>query len=145
MRLAGAEIAVTAAGMVLLHVIAGLAIWIGAAITGAPLTIADALAGALNSAPVAWLGVGAAGLAVGWVPSAVGVIGALPVAGGFLLNVLGQGTGAPPWVADLSPFAHLAAVPNAAPDWGATGGFILIGAGLVALGLLGYHRRDLTT
>lgn len=46
---------------------------------------------------------------------------------------------------NLSPFVHLAAVPNAAPDWVATAAFTAIGAGLIALGLLGYHRRDLIT
>ena len=103
--------------MLLLHVIAGLAIWTGAAITGAPLSIDHALGGALNSAPVAWLAVGAAALAVGWLPSAVGAIGAVPVVGGFFLYVLTQGTNAPTWVVDLSPFVHLAAVPNATPNW----------------------------
>ena len=77
-------------GVALLHVFAGLAIWAGAAITGAPLTIGAALAGALNSAPIAWLAVGAAAFAVGWLPSAVVAIGALPVAGGFLMNVVSQ-------------------------------------------------------
>ncbi len=144
-RLAGIEIAVATAGMVLLHAVAGVAIWTGAAITGAPLSIDHALGGALNSAPVAWLAVGAAALAVGWLPSAVGAIGAVPVAGGFLLDVLTQGTNAPRWVVDLSPFVHLAAVPNAEPDWVATAAFAAIGAALIALGLLGYHRRDLIT
>jgi ABC-2 type transport system permease protein len=144
-RLAGTEIVVTTAGMVLLHMIAGVAIWTGAAITGAPLSINHALGGALNSAPVAWLAVGAAAVAVGWLPSAVGAIGAVPVVGGFFLNVLTQGTNAPAWVVDLSPFVHLAAVPNAEPDWVATAAFTAIGAGLSALGLLGYHRRDLIT
>jgi ABC-2 type transport system permease protein len=144
-RLAGTEIAVTTAGMVLLHVVAGFAIWTSAATTGAPLTIGDALAGAMNSAPIAWLAAGAAGLAVGWLPSAVGAIGAVPVAGGFLLNVLTQGTNAPTWVVGLSPFAHLAPVPNAPPDWTAIGAFCVIGAASVAMGLAGYTRRDLTT
>jgi ABC-2 type transport system permease protein len=144
-RLASTEIAVTTAAMLLLHLIAGVAIWTGAAITGAPLSIDHALGGALNSAPVAWLAVGAAVLAVGWLPSAVGAIGAVPVAGGFLLNVMTQGTNAPTWLANLSPFVHLAAVPNAEPHWAATAAFTAIGAGVIALGLLGYHRRDLIT
>jgi ABC-2 type transport system permease protein len=144
-RLVGNEVAVTAAGMALLHVIAGFAIWTGSAITGGPLTVHDALAGAMNSAPIAWLAVGAATLAVGWMPSAVGGIGAVPVAGGFLLYVLADSAGAPAWVAGMSPFAHLAAVPNAAPNWAATTAFLLIGVGLVAVGITGYAHRDLTT
>ncbi len=139
------EIAVTTAGMLLLHVCAGVAMWAGAAITGAPLTIAHALSGALYSASVAWLAVGAATLAVGWLPSAVGVIGAVPVTGGFLLYVLADSAGAPAWVGGMSPFSHLAPVPNAAPNWVATTVFLLIGVGLVAVGNTGYAHRDLTT
>ena len=144
-HLVGKEITVTTACMLLLHVTAGLAMWAGAAITGAPLTLGHALSGALYSASVAWLAVGAATLAVGWLPSAVGVIGAVPVAGGFLLYVLADSAGAPAWVAGMSPFAHLAPVPNAAPNWAATTAFLLIGVGLVAVGITGYAHRDLTT
>ena len=36
-----------------------------------PATVGAALSGALNSAPIAWLAVGAAAFAVGWLPSAV--------------------------------------------------------------------------
>jgi ABC-2 type transport system permease protein len=144
-RLAGTEIAAVTTGVILLHVIAGLAMWAGAAFTGAPLAIDEALAGALNSASIAWLAVGAAALAVGWLPSVVGAVGAVPVAGGFLLNLLTEGTNAPKWAADLSPFAHLAPVPNASPDWAAVAAFTVTGVGLVVLGITGYARRDLTT
>jgi ABC-2 type transport system permease protein len=145
MRFAFTEITVTTAGVLVLHAVAGLAMWTGSAITGAPLGIGDALAGALNTAPIAWLAVGAAGFATGWLPSAVGAIGALPVAGGFLLNVIAQNTGGPDWVVKLSPFVHLGAVPNAPPDWVAVATMAVIGAVLGALGLSGYWRRDLTT
>jgi ABC-2 type transport system permease protein len=144
-RLAGNEVAVATAGVAVLHVIAGLAMWTGAAITGGPLAVGDALAGAMNSAPIAWLAVGAATLAIGWMPSAVGIAGAVPVVGGFFLNVLTQGTDAPAWLTGMSPFVHLAAVPNAEPHWLATAAFIVIGASMVAGGLLGYARRDLTS
>jgi ABC-2 type transport system permease protein len=114
-------------------------------VVGAPLGFGSALAGALNAAPIAWLSLGAAALAIGWLPSAVGPLGATPVAGGFLLNVIAQTSGAPHWVAQLSPFAHLAAVPNEPPAWASTAVFLAIGCLLVALGLGGYRRRDLTT
>jgi ABC-2 type transport system permease protein len=144
-RLACTEVVVVTAGMVVLHAVAALAIWAGAASTGAPLGLGDALAGALNAAPIAWLAVGAAALAAGRLPAAVGAAGALPVAGGFLLNVITQSIRAPDWVVNLSPFAHLAAVPNVRPDWAAIAAFTVIGAILVALGLASYSRRDLTT
>lgn len=144
-RLVCTEIAVVAAGVVALHAIAGLAIAAGATVTGAPLTLNSALLGALNSAPVAWLAVGAAAIAIGWMPSGVAAIGALPVVGGFLLNVVAQSVRAPGWVSSMSPFAHLGAVPNAPPEWAALVVYIVIGAMAVAVGVAGYSRRDLTT
>jgi ABC-2 type transport system permease protein len=82
-------------------------------------------------------------LALGWYPTAVGAIGALPVAGGFLLDVLAQSIDAPDWVRQLSPFAHLAAVPDTPPDPAATTALLAAGIAMVALGLYGYTRRDL--
>ncbi|MFC3961543.1 polyketide antibiotic transporter [Nocardia jiangsuensis] len=144
LRLAGAEIAVTTAGLAVVLLAAAVSMWVGARLTGAPLTLTDTLTGAANIAPVALLGLGAATLALGWYPDTVAAIGALPVAGGFLLDVIAHSTGAPTWIAELSPFAHLAAVPDTPPDWIATLALTAIAALLTLLGLAGYQRRDLT-
>ena len=144
-RLVCTEIAVVTGGVVMLHAMAGLAIAAGASVTGAPLAFGSALAGALNAAPVAWLSVGAGALAVGWLPSGVVAIGAIPVVGGFLVSVIAQSVRAPQWVTDLSPFAHLGAVPNTPPVWAGIAVFIVLGAIAVAVGVAGYSRRDLMT
>ena len=144
-RLLSAEIAVTVGGVVVLHFSAAVAFWSGAKITGAPLQLADSLAGALNPLPVALLAAGAAVVGVGWLPSAALAIGVLPIVGGFLVNVIMQSTSTPAWVVNLSPWTHLAAVPDAPPNWGAIIIFLLIGAILTALGVYGYVRRDMTT
>jgi ABC-2 type transport system permease protein len=142
-RLVSTEIMVTVGGVVALHCSAAVAVWSGAKITGAPLQLTDSLAGALNSLPVALLAAGAAAVGVGWLPSAAGAIGALPVVGGFLVNVIMRTTHAPGWVVNLSPWTHLAAVPDTPPNWAATTIFLLIGAILTALGVYGYVQRDL--
>ncbi len=144
-RLVSTEIMVTVVGVVALHCSAAVALWSGAKITGAPLQLTDSLAGALNSLPVALLAAGAAAVGVGWLPSAAGAIGALPIVGGFLVNVIMQTTHAPRWVVNLSPWTHLAAVPDTPPNWAATTIFLFIGAILTALGVYGYVRRDLAT
>jgi ABC-2 type transport system permease protein len=144
-RLMSAEIVVTAGGVVALHCSAAVAIWSGAKVTAAPMQFSDSLAGALNSVPVALLAVGAAAVGVGWLPSAAGAIGALPVLAGFLVNVVIQATKAPAWVVNLSPLAHLAAVPDTPPNWAATMIFLLIGAILAGLGVYGYVQRDVAT
>jgi ABC-2 type transport system permease protein len=144
-RLMSAEIIVAVGGVVALHCTAAVAIWGGAKITGAPLQLSDSLAGALNSIPVALLATGAAALGVGWLPSVAAVIGALPVVVGFPVNVAVQSAKAPSWVVNLSPLAHLAAVPDAPPNWVATIVFLLVAAILSGLGVYGYVQRDLAT
>ncbi|WP_159930570.1 MULTISPECIES: ABC transporter permease [Nocardia] len=142
-RSTGTEIAVTATGLAVLLFTAAVAMWAGAVLTGAPLGLGEALAGAANVAPVALLALGAAVLALGWYPDAVGAIGAVPVVGGFLLDVLAHSIGAPAWVREISPFTHLAAVPATAPDWAASTALTTIAAAMAAIGLYGYTRRDL--
>jgi ABC-2 type transport system permease protein len=144
-RLLSTEVVVTVGGVVALHCVAAFAVWSGAEITGAPLHLSDSLAGALNSVPAALLAAGAAAVGVGWLPSAAAAIGALPVLSGFLVNMVLQATKAPGWVVNLSPWAHLAAVPDTPPDWPATTMFLLIGAILAGLGVYGYVQRDLAT
>lgn len=144
-RLMSAEIVVTAGGVVALHCTGAMAMWVGTQITGAPLQLSDAVAGSLNSVPVALLAAGAGAVGVGWLPSAAGAVGALPVMSGFLVNVVVQATKPPGWVADLSPWAHLAPVPDSPPNWSVTTIFLLIDAILAGLGVYGYVRRDLAT
>lgn len=144
-RPVSAELAVTVGGVIALHCSAAVAMWGGAAITGAPLHFADSLAGAMNPLPVALLAVGAAAMGVGWRPSAAGAIGALPIVGGFLVNAVVPALDAPDWIAELSPWAHLAAVPATSPDWAGAGILTLIGAILTACGVYGYVERDVAT
>ncbi|KUH97924.1 polyketide antibiotic transporter [Mycolicibacterium acapulense] len=143
--LLGAEVVVVAAGVVALHVTAAVGITVGAAATGAPLGLFDALAGALNTAPIALLAMGAAVLGAGWLPSAVIAVGAVPVVGGFLVDVVAETAHAPQWVRDGSPFVHVRAVPLAAPDWQALGVILAVAAVFTAAGVAGYHRRDLVS
>jgi ABC-2 type transport system permease protein len=144
-RLISAEIMVTVGGVVAIHCSAAVAVWSGAKISRAPLQLSDSLAGALNSLPVALLAAAAATVGVGWLPSAAAAIGALPVVGGFLMSVITQTTKTRGWVVNVSPWAHLAAVPDAAPNWAATTIFLLISAILTAFGVYGYVQRDLAT
>ncbi|WP_337060119.1 hypothetical protein [Kineococcus sp. G2] len=142
-RLLGAEVAVTAAGVLALLTVAGFATWAGVTTTGGGLTLPEALRGTWSTAPVALLCLGAAVLAAGWLPAATAPIGSLPAAGGFLLLVLADSTGAPAWVREVSPFAHLAPVPLEPADAAAAAVMTVVAVLLVLVGVVGYRRRDL--
>jgi ABC-2 type transport system permease protein len=144
-RLLGADVAAATGGVVALTTVAGLAIWLGVAISGGGLSLPAALTGAWNTLPIALLSLGAAVLALGWLPRATAAVGALPAVGGFLLQATAESAGAPRWVIDLSPFAHLAPVPFAAPDWPATLVMTATAVVLAVAGTAGLVRRDLRT
>ena len=137
------EAGVVAVGTVVVAGVAGLATWAGATWVGAGLGLGESLRGALSIVPVALLCLGAALLALGWLPSAVLAIGVLPAAGGFLLMVFADSFGWPSWVGGLSPFAHLAAVPAEPMDVAGAVGMLLVAAVMGVAGIAGYARRDL--
>ncbi|MFC9819725.1 hypothetical protein ACFWG6_12625 [Streptomyces erythrochromogenes] len=140
-----AEIAATLGGIIVLITTAGLATWSGTEAVGADLHLIDALSGAWNVLPIALLCLGTAVLALGWAPRAVAVIGLLPAAGGFLLKTIADTSGWPAWISQLSPFAHLAAVPDASVNWPAAILMTAIATLAAATGVVGYQRRDLRT
>ena len=132
-----------AAGIVVLAVGAGLVSWLGAAAVGAAISLDAAIVGALNVLPVAWLSLGAALLAFGWLPRSVLAVGALPTVGGFLLQVLAESLRWPSWLLRLSPYQHIHAVPYEPVHWAGATGMTIIAAGLALLGMTGFARRDL--
>ena len=144
-RLLGAEMAAAVAGAVLITTVAGAATWCGVAVTGGGLGLPAALAGVWNTLPITLLVLGAAVLALGWMPRATAAVAAVPAVGGFLLQVSAQSAGAPGWVVGLSPFAHLAPVPLAEPDRPALLVMTAVAAALAGAGAAGFHRRDLRT
>ena len=142
-RLAGAEAAATAGAAALLTLVAAAATWAGTATVGAGLAPPDALAGAVNVLPIPLLSLGASILALGLTPRAVGLVGSLPAAGGFLWLVIADSVHAPGWITGMSPFAHLATVPAEPPDWPGVVGMLAVAAVLTAVGLWAYRSRDL--
>jgi ABC-2 type transport system permease protein len=143
LRLLTAELAATTGGAVALVTVAGVAAWAGVAATGGRLSALAALAGAWNTLPIVLLSLGAATLAVGWAPRAAAVAGSLPATGGFLLLVIADSIGAPAWVREISPFAHLAPVPLVGADWTSTAITAGLAVALTVTGAIGYRRRDL--
>jgi ABC-2 type transport system permease protein len=142
-RWALVQIAVITAAVVGLAMVTGVSAATGTALAGANLHLTEALAGTLNVVPVAALCLGAAQVAIGWVPQGVLALGVAPAVGGFLLTVLVDTFDWPSWLARLSPFAHLASVPTTGPDWAGAAGMMAVSGLLAALGIAGFARRDL--
>ncbi|MFX0577799.1 hypothetical protein [Nocardia nepalensis] len=126
----------------ILCVVAALSIWVGASATGQHVGIGALLAAAGNSLPLIVVTVGAAAAVLGLAPRAVPFVYAL-VATAFLWDALGSALKAPAWSLQLTPFHALARVPmqDFAPApalW-----ITAIGAGLFAVALWRFRRRDL--
>ncbi|MBF6327307.1 ABC transporter permease [Nocardia transvalensis] len=100
------------------------------------------LGAALVQLPAIWLFAGATVLLFGllprWAPVAWGVFTAA-----IALYLLGAISGVPQWLLDLAPYSHLPKLP--AESFTATPVVIMVvvAAALIAVGLIGFRRRDL--
>jgi ABC-2 type transport system permease protein len=121
----------------------GLLTWAGAASVGVHISLARTLEAGANCLPVALLFLGIAALAYAVVPRAsVGIAYGLVIVT-FLWQLVGSLLGAPHWLVNLTPFAHVGLVP--AQPFRAGSAAIMLAIGLVALlGALSlFRRRDL--
>ncbi|MBV6702459.1 ABC transporter permease [Kitasatospora aureofaciens] len=98
---------------------------------------------ALAFAPAQWVTVGFAAAVYGWLPRATQLAWLLP-AYAFVIGYFGPLLKFPEGLDRLSPFGHVPRLPAAAMDWTPLAVLTLVAAGLIALGLAGFGRRDLS-
>lgn len=98
----------------------------------------------LAYAPALWVTVGVTVVLFGWLPRATALSWVLPVYA-FVVGYLGEILGFPDWMSNISPFGHVPQVPAEAMRWTPLLILTALAAGLVALGLAGFRRRDLET
>lgn len=139
LRWAGGHLAVAFGGSALIMLLAGLGFVVGYGQEAGPI-----LGAALVQLPAVWviggLAVALYGLLPRAAPAAWGVAGAV-----LLIGWVGPALDAPQAVLDLSPFGHLPKLPGGEMSWGPVLLLTAIAAVLVAAGLAGLRRRDLTT
>ncbi|MFE7273628.1 ABC transporter permease [Streptomyces sp. NPDC057623] len=139
LRWAAGHLVVAFGGSVLIMLLAGLGFAVGYGKEVGPI-----LGACLVQLPAIWVVGGLAVLLYGVLPRAA--MGAWGVAGAVLLiGWVGPALDAPRVVLDLSPFGHLPKLPGGGMEWGAV--LVLTGLAvlLVAGGLAGLRRRDVST
>lgn len=143
-RWAASHVAVALIGVVAVLTVTGAAIGTahGFAV-GDPAGQALRLTGAaLGQVPAAWVLVGAVVALVGWAPRWVAAAWGLLVAF-IVLGEFGELWGLPSWVLGVSPFAHSPTLPGGSVPWASLAWLVAVAAALVAVGLVGWRRRDL--
>ena len=143
-RWALSHLLVALAGSALVVLSGGLGLaFTDAVITGSFGNVASLIVGSLAFAPALWVLIGIAFALFGLLPKAAvaawGALGAF-----FVVGMFGVLFDLPSWVVDLSPFQHVPAMP--ASDFSARPLVVLtvVAAGLVGIGMVGFHRRDVT-
>lgn len=139
LRWASGHLAIAFAGSALIMLLAGLGFAAGYGREVGPI-----LGACLVQLPAVWVVGGLAVLLHGVLPRAA--MAAWGVAGAVLLTGwVGPALDAPQAVLDLSPFGHLPKLPGGEMEWGAV--LVLTGLAvlLVAGGLVGLRRRDMST
>jgi ABC-2 type transport system permease protein len=124
-------------------VAAGVFTWAGAASAGVSVSLPRMLEAGANCLPVGLLFLGIAALAYALAPRASAGIAYGLVTVTFLWQLVSSLLGAPSWLADLTPFAHVGLVPTQPFRLGAAAAMLAIGAlsAVAAIGVFG--RRDL--
>jgi ABC-2 type transport system permease protein len=142
-RWLGGRLLLAIATAVAISLTAGLFSWVGADSAGAGVALPKLLEAGANGVPVAVLFLGIAALAYATVPRASAGIAYGLLTTAFLWQLVGSLAGAPTWLVDLTPFAHVGLVPAQPFRAGAAAVMVAVGAtaALAAIGLL--RRRDL--
>lgn len=139
----GGRLLLAAAGATAIAVCAGLLAWAGARSSGVHISLASMLAAGANALPVAFLFLGLAALAYAILPRAAAAVAYGLVTVAFLWQLFGALLGAPRWVVDLTPFAHVGLVPAQGFRGGAAAVMLAIGLIAAVGGCLLFERRDL--
>jgi ABC-2 type transport system permease protein len=143
-RWLASHVLLAAVATALLSVLAGVAMWTGAAVTGADLRVTDAVGSMLGPLPAAVFFTGLAVLCFGTIPRLTVALSVGLAVASYLVELLGNALGLPAAVLDLSAFHHLSSVPverfQLLPT-AALGGLGLLAA---AAGVAAFRRRDLT-
>lgn len=135
--------AISAATLVTMGILTGLAAWAGAASAGAHVSFSSLLAAGVNVIPAGIFVLGAGTLVHGLVPRLAAPAAYGLVAWSFLVEIVGANIGAAGWLLNLSVLHHLARAPAVDPRWGSATVLAALGIAAAIAGALTFAHRDL--
>ena len=138
LRWAAGHLTIAFAGAALIMLLAGAGFAVGYGKEVAPV-----LGACLVQLPAVWVIGGVAVLLYGLAPRLAPAAWGVAVAA-LLIGWVGPALNAPRLVLDLSPFGHLPKLPGGGMEWAAVLVLLALAGGLVAAGLAGLQRRDVT-
>lgn len=104
--------------------------------------VAMALQAALAYLPAVWVMIGLSVLLIGWLPKFTGFIW-LYLTFSFFVIYLGSLFQLPEWVAKVTPFGYVSAIPLEEFDWLQAALLTAVAIALMAVGFVGYNKRDI--
>ncbi len=128
----------------LLALLTGALAWAGAAAGGAHVAFGSMIGAGANALPSALLFLGLAAAVYAAVPRAGAAVSYGLIVVAFLWQLFGALLGAPSWLVKVSPFAHVAAVPNEPFRTEAALVMLAVGAAAAGIALAVFRRRDLS-
>jgi ABC-2 type transport system permease protein len=140
-----AALASTAAATLVVATVCGFFVWVGVEASGTPMSAWDPIDAMLNAASPVLLVGGLVVLLVAVVPRFAYLVMAALLGFSFVIASVGPSLHWPSWIVDTSPFHYLHLVPAIAPNWGATGWFLLLGVVTGGAGLGAFSRLDIGT
>jgi ABC-2 type transport system permease protein len=139
----GGRIVVALIATATLAILAGLSGWVGTALRGSGVSLWAMLETGANMIPIAAFFLALGVLLFSLLPRHAGGLLYGLVAAAFIWELTGSIIDAPEPTLDLSPFHHLALVPAASLDLGASGAMLAIGVATAVVGIELFRRRDL--
>ena len=128
---------------VVLTVVTGVGLAVGASLGSAGVGVLDALAALVSLLPVVMLVLALSLASLGLRPATVVWVGGGVLAVSALVTFFGPAFNWPQWLLNLSPFDHIGAVPQTGFDVFGTTLLLALSGAAVLLAWFGYARRDL--
>ncbi|GAB3843226.1 ABC transporter permease [Nesterenkonia populi] len=141
----GAHLTVLLGGLVLILLLVGVAMGAGAAAVledGGGRYFGELVMAALHQAPAALAVIGIVVALFGWLPRAASAVGWVIIGYGAVMTNFGQLLELPEVVYELNVFGHLSQYPVEEVSWAPVAVLTGIGAAGIALGFLGWNRRE---